>query len=170
MLPESLKPKLLEHLERVQRLHKKDLALGSGRFTFQRLWRGSFPAPRRRGSGSSCFRLRSGAKLLSAIPATSRKSKQLGNGAGMENEGENHGSRRSIRHSRQDPGSWRRVKAFWLGYSSVTSLIAGKLIVFIRVKYCFVRSALAIRPRHKLQRQVHESRWKNAPIASAMSG
>ena len=30
MLPESLKPKLLEHLERVQRLHGKDLALGFG--------------------------------------------------------------------------------------------------------------------------------------------
>ena len=34
MLPESLKPAVVEHLEKVRRLHEKDVALGFGRVYF----------------------------------------------------------------------------------------------------------------------------------------
>ena len=56
MLSESLKPKRLDHLERVRDCTEKILHRGSGRFTFQRPWRESIPAPRRSGSGSSGYR------------------------------------------------------------------------------------------------------------------
>ena len=100
MLPAAVKTPLLKHLDRVRRLHERDLQAGFGGVQLPHALAASIPMPTGNGAGRGCFRPRGSAPIRASVPRSATMSTRRCRSGQFARRGAVRGSRRRLVRTR----------------------------------------------------------------------